>query len=358
MSEIIDFISRATTRLRLNREVFSEKSVPDSLSKVRIIPFFGDIKSEFILSSLILPHLFRKDYIIVCSFSGHWGIYQDNINEFWSISDGDAADAVRNPDNNTHEKLLLRYFENVSLPSEFVPPYFSDGFTSKYFNEFKDIEYNLPSIPSARISFGADNKPKILLSPTKYIHRWGQGREEQMILDDRFWEILVKKLIGSGYSPVLLQNYGTHDLSPKFSNDCFYVTEKNLLAVLAVMRACDCVLDVFNGLSRYALIARCPYIVLDERQRYFNTYDYILDDMCGKRIPKRFLFSFAPLVTGASSMISDSLLDKIEEFLPNLDRNNLPSTIQQTTCLTYDDVRKRQSQKIGSRLIKVPDLTL
>ena len=356
MAEIKDFISRAVERMRLKREVYSDKHIPDSLSKVRIIPFFGDIKSEFVLSTLLLHRLFPKDYLIVCSWPGHWGIYA-HIDEYWSPHDENVlSDLVRNHSNNSYEKLLLRYFENVSLPHEFVSPYYLGGFTSKYFNEFKDIEYVLPSVPSAKIGLAGD-KPRIILSPTKYIHRWGQGKEDRMLIDDRFWHELVKSLIKRGYSPVILQNYGTYDLSPKFAGECFFVAEQNILAVLGVMRACDCVLDVFNGLSRYALMARCPYLVCDERQRYFGTHDYVLDDMCGKRIPRSFVFSFAPLASGTSSLIIDALLNKLNEFVPILDRNTWPSTIQQTVYLSYDDVRKRRSQKVGMKFITVPKTT-
>ena len=364
MSEIRDFIGRAVDRMRLNREVFSDKQVPDSLSKVRIVPFFGDVKSEFVLATLLLHRLFPKDYLIVCSWPGHWGIYP-HINEYWSPKDENAlGDLVRhscgfdNKSLNVYERLLLRYFENVSLPHEFVLPYYSDGFSTKYFDELKDIEYVLPSIPSAKINFEGDrNKPKIFLSPTKYAYRWGQGREEKGLLEDRFWYDLTKSVIKNGYSPVVLQNYDTYDLSPKLAGQCFFTTEQNLLTILGVMRACDCVLDVFNGLSRYALMARCPYLVCDERQRYFGTHDYVLDDMCGKRIPRSFVFSFAPLASGTSSLIIDALLNKLNEFVPILDRNTWPSTIQQTVYLSYDDVRKRRSQKVGMKFITVPKTT-
>ena len=52
---------------------------------------------------------------------------------------------------------------------------------------------------------------------------------------------------------------------------CVFVEEHDILQVLdSFMRATGCVLDVFNGLSRLALLARCPYLCIDERSRYNN----------------------------------------------------------------------------------------
>ena len=366
MSEVRDFIGRAIERMHLKREVYAENQVPESLSKVRIVPFFGDIRSEFVLSTLLLHRLFPKDYLIVCSWPGHWGLYP-GIAEYWSPEDdlalGDLSRHLSYFNNERvgmYEKLLLRYFDNISLPSDFVPDYYSDGFTSKYFKEVADIEYVLPTIPSAKITLdgkmGRANS-RILLKPTKYINRWGVGREERFLVGEKFWEDLIRSLIKRDYVPIVVQDYSTYDLSVKFSSDCMFVSDSNLLVTLAVMRACDCVLDVFNGLSRYALIARCPYLACDERQRYFNTNDYILDDLCGKKIPKSFIFSFAPLAVGSTPIITEAIINRLDKFLPILDRDTWPSTTQQRVFLSYDTVRKRQSQRIGARFLRVPTPT-
>jgi hypothetical protein len=167
---------------------------------------------------------------------------------------------------------------------------------------------------------------------------------------------MIQALLEREYQPVVAQDYGTYDLSPDFATECLFISERNLLALLGVMRACDCVIDVFNGLSRYAMIARCPYLVCDERQRYFNSADYILDDLCGEDIPKTYLYSFAPAAEKSASLLVEAILNRLTEFIPTLDRDTWPSTVDVSKRLSYDRVRKREIQRVGARFITVPKI--
>jgi len=366
MSEVLDFIQRVIDRTGFTREVFVDRKLPLNLSRLRIIPFFGDSRSEFVLATLILPRLFPEDYTIVCSWPGHGGLYS-GISEYWSITDEDAlSDLARNLDgfNNfkagQYERLLLRYFDNVTTIDQLVPQYYLHGFGEMFFENFDKIEYHLPSLPS--VSLGWDDtaalnrKERIFLMPTKYITRWSnKGSSSQMFVEEKFWSNLVNKLLARDYMPILMQNYMTYDLSPEFASQCAYITERNILARLGVMRACDCVLDVFNGLSRYALAARCPYFICDERQRYFSTRDYILDDLCGSELPKGFLFSFAPMATtDAAERVNSAIVNRLYDFLLKVNRNSLPSTVECTQSLSYDNIRKREINRIGVRFISLP----
>jgi len=365
MSEVLDFINRVVERTHLKREMFADKRLPSSMRNLRIIPFFGDAKSEFVLSTMLLPRLFPNDYVIVCSWPGHFGIYS-GIGEFWSPQDdtalGDLARSVYGFGNtklNMYERLLLRYFDNVTVPTDFASDYYWKGFTSKYFAELHDIEYVLPAIPSVNMAWTNMHLSKnvsVFLTPSKFIHSWEQGREKRRILDVSFWKEMIQSLLEREYQPVVAQDYGTYDLSPDFATDCLFISERNLLALLGVMRACDCVIDVFNGLSRYAMIARCPYLVCDERQRYFNSADYILDDLCGEDIPNTYLFSFAPAAEKSASLLVEAILNRLTEFIPTLDRDAWPSTVDISKRLSYDKVRKREIQRIGARFITVPKI--
>lgn len=366
MSEVIDFIKRVIDKSQLNRELFSDRKTPSRFDDIRIIPFFGDVASEFIFSTMLGHRIFKHDYLIMCSWPGHSQIFE-GVDEYWSPKDvaslGDLhrhANGFLNSKSNIYERMLLRYFDRVTTPDEFVNDYYHQGFTSRYFKEFDDIEYILPAIPSANLSWHYKEHTGnlfIFLSPTKYIHRWVQGSSQKMLVEESFWIELISKLISKGFTPCLMQNYGTYDMSIEFNQKCMYITDQNIMANLALMRACDCVLDVFNGISRMALIARAPYFVCDERQRYFNTRDYILDDLCGKDLPHDCMYSFAPIASGKTTYrLVDAIVNRLMEWLPKLDKNDLPSTGRLVRRLSYDSVGRKEPQRIGVRFISVPKL--
>ena len=84
-----------------------------------------------------------------------------------------------------------------------------------------------------------------------------------------------------------------------------------------------------------------------------------IDDLCGKMIPMKYIFSFSTIITDgtASSWRQDifqSVWKKLEDFLPDLDRDRLPSTNESNELVSYGDlVRVRRKKKFGTRFIKV-----
>lgn len=367
MSEVLDFINRVLDKTKIKRELFSDNKAPETVHNLRVVPFFGDIKSEFLLSTTLLRKIFPNDYLVVYSWPGHYGIY-DQIDEFWSPQDENTleglARAVNGFDNDKgdlYERLLLRYFDKVSVPSDFVSKYYSKGFTSEYFKQFQKIEYNLPSIPSVNVSFPEgfeqDKSTTVLLSPVKFANHWQRGGESRLMLNVKFWNNLVGELLKYDIVPILIQNYSTFDLSPEWGAKCLYVTDSNLLSLLGLMRSCDCVLDIFNGYSRYALIARCPVLVCDERQRYFNTFDYILDDLFSEGIPQSRIFSFATIANHSGDFLFKSVTNRLLSFLKEINRDALPSTVELSKCLSYDKVKKRNNCRIGAKFIQVPKIS-
>jgi len=365
MSEVRDYIGRVIDRANLNREMFSDDALPSKFDKIMIIPFFGNMRSELVLSTLLLPRLFPDNYVIVLSWPGHSGLYT-GISEFWAIEDETAlSDLARHVEQGSnskavqYERLLLRYFDKVTTADCFAYDYFRNGFQEKYFEEFDKIEYSLPAIPSVNLGWDDakqhDQKPRICLMPTKYVTTWSPQGPTKLFVEEVFWTKLAEALLDNGYLPIIFQNYGTYDLSPTFNQTCAYITERNALAILGVMRACDCVLDIFNGLSRYALAARCPYFICDERQHYFGTKDYVLDDLCGYDIPKDVFFSFAPMTAGIElNQVVDAVINRLAVFLPTIDRNKLPSTLGGTEELAYERVRQLQLRRTGLRFFSMP----
>lgn len=366
MSNVVDFLNRAVTKLHITRERFIDDKVPTSFNSIKILPFFGDVKAEFVLSTLLAYRVFSNDYLILLSWPGHNGLY-DYVDEYWTISDLNTltdlhryAHNFNNTKAEMYDKMLMKYFDNVVDIKDIFSTYYHNGFTSKFLEQFTDIQYMLPSIPSANMAWGnnkSQQKKKVLICPSKYVYRYQNNVEVKIMMDELFWIKLTKHLLEKDIHPIIMQNYGTYDLSTEFGSDAFYLTDGNIMAILAVMRASNCVLDVFNGISRYALIARAPYFVCDERQRYFGTRDYILDDLCGVDIPKEFMYSFATVSNNSSyNLLSEAIVNRVCDFLDTVDYNDLPSTTQFQKQLSYDNVRKKEVRRIGARFISVPRL--
>lgn len=363
-----DYIGKALERSKLQRERFTQSKVPESLANLVVVPFFGDMRSEFIFSTLILNHFKQKNimsYLAVCSWPGHHGLYP-YADEYWSFPDEatlvdfcQSADGFKNEKANVCERILLRFFDQVrSVDMDIIPSYYNQGLTAQYLKECQDVLYSLPSVPSLPSHHGkniASLSKRIFVYPLKYACFWKHQKNDKVFIDENFWVTLCRKLLSNGYSPVILQNYRTHDISDAFRAGCAYVTESDLMAVMSVMRSCDCVLDIFSGVSRYAYVARAPVLICDERQRFADLKEFEIDDLCGRRIPRQYIFSFAPILEGDSrNILIDAILNKLDSFLPSINRDLLPSTLESSDKLSYSCVRKRQLKRIGARFIVPP----
>src|SRR5581483_5666112 len=146
-----------------------------------------------------------------------------------------------------------------------------------------------------------------------------------------------------------------HDVSADFTDKCVYTEEKDFGKVLSVMRATGCVLDLFTGISRYALAARCPFLAVDERARYAALREYEVDDLCGLSLPKQYIFSFPTIIEGGGPgtwdfNIIDNIMARLGKFLPELNRDDWPSTGETTEIVPYETVRRKKSKRIGTKL--------
>lgn len=374
MSDLISFIKRAAESTGFQRETFVEKNIPTHSSNILVFPFFGDIRSTFIMSSFLLKRYkeFRSTkYLILCSWPGYQGLFP-YVDEYWSIKDTSMINSLAFSANNfynasndytMYKRHLIENFENV-LTYEDLKPFYNNGFTPKFWDTFKEIKRFLPDVPSvSRLSGDFKNElsrkqgNKVIIFPAQHLRSWQRGQTDYMRVPKEFWGKLIERLLAEGLIPVVYQNYLTYDMSPEFTDKCIYIVPKDISQVLAAMRAVGCVIDIHSGISRLAIAARCPFIAVDERVRYDSHKDYEIDDLCCSAIPRQYYFHFSTmLMTGTTQDWNTSLIDnliiKINKFLPSLDRDQWMSTAESYEAVSYESVRKRHAKKYGIRFIK------
>lgn len=366
MSEFKDVIRRIVEKSKFKREKFDEVLLEKNYSNVIIVPFFGDSKSEFLFATTLLHKVLEKykdSYKIVCSWPGASYIYP-YVHEYWTIDDADMLLNLKknvngfSNDKNDIDKMFFRYFDHVLFGQELIADYYDqNGFTKKYFEVFNRINYRLPSVLSANISNIklSNNKKNILVYPNKYAKLWNSGRTTTTLTDEGFWRHLINSLLSKNLHPVVCHFYDTHDMRKYFNEKVSFIESPNLMYLLSVMRSSDCVLDVFSGISRYAIMARSPYFSCQERQCYFNCKEYEIEELFAKNIPKKVSFSFLPF-NGSTTFDQsvDLIINKLMEFLPNIDRNALPTSVEINSDLPYNEVRDRELKMLGLRII-LPD---
>lgn len=370
--EINSFLKRASDRNGFTRERYEERKIPTDMESLVIFPFFGDYRSLLLLSSWFL-HRYKEQraskYLILASWNGFAGMFP-YVNEYWSITDESQvkrfwqeSDGFKNNCDlfTIYKRNLNEFFRDVVDYKNVVEPYYNNGITQNFWDEYRYIKQFLPFVPSSAILNKEFNRElvvrsgyKIFIHPTQFVQSWNTGKVRYMSVNKEFWVELVKVLKKEGFVPVIWQNKITFDLSPEFNTECLYVVDKDISKVLSTMRSCNCVLDVFNGISRLAIVARSPFLALDERSRYFNLKEQEVDDLCGKGIPKDYIFTFANIVLSKRyDDLFEGLIKKLNNFLPNLDRENLPSTGENIETVLYDNVRKNRVKKIGTKFIKI-----
>ena len=377
MNSVVDFLKRTSERNGFNRDRFEERKIPTDFSNVCILPFFGDLRSTCILSSFLL-HRYRQEvkssrYFILASWPGFQGLFP-YVDEYWSITDNahiknfyEKSEGFLNKSdlNTVYTRNLNEFFRDVINVKD-LSAYYDDGLTSKFFDKFKEVKRFLPFISSsANLSrdFNKDlsNLPgfKVFVTPSIFFKTWNNGRSKNTRTKIDFWKNLVDYLLEKKYTPVIWNNYLTHDLSQeKYIGKCLFLNEIDISRVLSAMRATGFVLDVFNNVSKLSLLARCPYLCVDERSRYSNQKEYEIDDLF-PHIPKNYIYTFSTILNEGTKNswdndICNSIGNRIEEIIPVLDRDKWPSTGESFDTISYkDSVRKIKSKKMGTKFIQV-----
>ncbi len=368
---VVEFLKRAAEKTGYVRERYVDGNVPTNHSNIAVVMFYGDMRGEFLLSTLLLhriKELHKGKYLILCSYSGRSAMYP-YVDEYWGLQDEAVAkelSAASSGMNNGSERFvslersLHRYFADLIDLGQY-DKFYKDGFTKDFFEQFKYVVYNLPAIPSSRVELNRElaQRPgyKVLIHPCQTHRVWGRGKEETVKSNVEFWRVLANKLIDGGFLPVVYQNHNTYDLSRVMEGRCIYVTDRKMIDVMGAMRATGCVLDVYSGLSWMSSIARTPFVSCVDRKLYNNVKHWELDDLCNNYLPHRYIFGFPTIIErGFWGELADTISSKLSEFIPELNRDKWPSTAEQSVTVPYSLVQKRKIKKIGARFIKVPKL--
>jgi hypothetical protein len=374
MNNVFDFLRRSADRNNLRRERYEESKVPTDFANICVFPFFGDYRSLFILSSLLL-HKYKEQhkaskYLIVCSWPGFQSLFP-YVDEYWSPIDNgqikrfySMAEGFKNTSDmaTIYTRNLNEFFRDVADPN-ILKFYYENGCKQEL---LKNSKYFLPFVPSSSIlgkefakQLASKAGFKIFFSPTVYCKRWDSGRAKNYNVKKEFWTELVDKLLSNNYVPVVWQNELTYDLSQEYLDKCLFVNDRDVSKVLSAMRATGCVLDIFNEISRLAITARCPFLAVDERSRYNNLREYEIDDICASFLPKQYIFTFSTIITDGQVQnwrndILQNIIKRLDSFLPSLVRDEWPSTIETFNQFDYKDaVREIERKKLGTRLLKV-----
>ena len=370
-----EFLKRAAEKSGFIRESYDDSRVPTHHTNITVVPFFGDIRSSFILSSLLLNRYKEEvkgsKYFIVASWPGFRHLFP-YVDEYWSIANNAVIDEFYKDANGflNNGKYATLYNQNLNLfsleliyPSEFVK-YYDNGLTTEFWNKFKTVKRTFPSIPSVSIlgsSFVAELRKrlgrKIFIYPMKWYSKYNYGRLETRKMNRMVWSRLIKRLLSENFVPVICRNEFTFDLSEEFENQCMYISDRDMGNLMGVMRACDCVLDVFSGISRLALMARSPFLTIEDHNKYLGVKEYELDGLCGNDLPRQYIFSFPTIIDNTDSLdlnILDGIVARLDKFLPTLDAVTLPSTVGSVEEVSYDVVKKIKAKKLGTKFIKLP----
>ena len=238
MEKISNIINNFCNKYNIKRSSFIDKNLPTSLENVVVFIFFGDTRSSFILSSLLLRRIKEESkgskYFIMLSWPGNEGLYS-YVDEYWSIDDDLCLDKLANKANgfnneSSYYSLLLRclhewFYEIISYDD--LNSYYYNGLTQKFLDRFKNIKLSLPSINS--FSSLGDNATQIMskdlrvfIYPSKYYNYWQAGRPHKGFIGKDFWQETINFLLNNNYYPVIYKDLFSYDMSLDFPGKCYY----------------------------------------------------------------------------------------------------------------------------------------
>lgn len=370
--DVTDYLKRAAQRSGYKREYYIEKNVPTQPSNVVAIPFYGDIRSTFVLSSYLLhsyKDVFKDKYVILCSWPGMRSLFP-YVDEYWSIEDESVTKTLATEANNFYNgtnlatdltRGLIEVLDVVTAKD--LLTYYNNGFTKKYWDTFGKVKRFLPEIPSAskiasdfKIQMERKQGQKIIVYPATKMRSRQQGKTVSLPVSKDFWAALVERLLEEGYAPVIYQNWFTYDLSRDFTDRCIYLVPRSVSDVLAAFRYVGCVLDVHTGVSKLAIAARTPFISVMERQSFVEDKDYEIDDLSCDGLPKQYIFGFSTqLMVGGPSewkvSILDNIMVRLKEFSSTIKNGALPSTNESYEEVPYERIRQRKAKRLGTAFI-------
>lgn len=367
---IDSFLARAATRCGFSRERYEAQSVPNSSSPVVVLPFFGDMRAEVILACLVAHRYVSMHrpgcYLIVASWPGHAGFWP-YADEFWGLAEEPAvvqaycsAAGYRSGSSGVGNafRRLFEIFERC-IEVEDLERYYSAGFNSEFFSSFGDPIIVMPPVrplPAAiNKGLGKVMGNKVFISPARVATVYENGVLRPQPIDLAFWVGLVKRLVSDGYSPVVWQGARTHDVSALASDGCFYFATEDVGDALSAMRSCDVVVDCFGDLHRMAAMARCPYVVAQDRGKFVGLNDGELDDVLVENKRRKYFFTASSLLGSRDwGMIYDALMVHIEGVVSGDDRRSWPAAGERREVIPVARIRERRGAKFGIHFLKMP----
>ena len=377
MITVSDHLKKFVEQNNYVRERFEQRKIPTDFSNITVMSVFGDIKGMCVLSALLLQR-YREEcknskYFILLSWPGFQSLFP-YVDEYWSISEEsnlkkfyEQSEGLKNKSDfsTVVTRNLNEAFRDVINEKE-VLPFYKNGLTNSFFEKFTTTKRFMPFVPSSSILGKEFNRQlniksgyKVLIHPSVFVKQWKNGKSENVKAKKEFWTNLVDYLIKNDYCPVIWQNYLSYDISQEFVDRCVFVNDSNILNILATMRTVGCVLDVFNGISGFATLARCPFLAVNERSHFVNLKEYEFNDLCGFNLPKEYIFTFSTIITEGNSAgwnhdIFPTILNKLNNFIPSLNRDEWPTTGETSEIVSYNTLVKKQEQKkIGMKFIRV-----
>lgn len=369
-----EFLNKAADKSGFIRTTFQEKNVTTSLNEIVVLPFFGDIRSLVIASSILLKRIREETkgskYFILCSWQGFDSAFP-YVDEFWTFKDK-SKKLIKSSrgfinDSDVYVKYLRnlnQFFEEV-INADIFSEYYNEGLTQKMFDQFKHIKVYLPDISSTVILGNEFNRElnlksgkKIFLYPQTFIYGWKYGRQSILNASLNFWESLVQILLENGYIPIISQDNLTHDLSNKFVGKCIFLQNLNFQQTLSAMRSSDLVLDVFTSISRLALLARIPFVALEDRTYHSTLKEYEIDSLIASKVPKEYIFSFPNIVENCDeklwkNSLFDCIINRLESYFSIAKESvSVPGT-QSYEIVPYSEVKQKKIKKFGTRFIRV-----
>jgi hypothetical protein len=375
--EVASILKKASEKCRFDRSKFIQVDIPTTIDNVTVMVFFGDIRSMFILSAILLKR-YREEvkgskYFILCTWPGYEVLFPW-VNEYWGIHDVavfKSCFSVASSFNNDSSYALqfrkgLNHWFNDVVGVEELETYYNNGIKQEFWDRFKHVKRYLPSVSSSAILGPLFNKEiikksgyKVFISPSELIQKWHYDKIVNIKVARLFWKELVKELINSGITPVLHIGVNGYDISSDFLDKCIYLKDYDISKVLAAMRATGCVLDIFSGISRLAVAARTPYMYIDERVRHSGQKENEIEGLCcEKGLLREYIYSFPDVIVNGDistwkTSLFDLILSKLFKFLPILNRDTWPSPVESLEIVLYENVKQANLKKFGIQFMKV-----
>ena len=373
---VSDFLKITSNKLNFIREKYVENNIPTNFDKICVFFNLGDLRNTLAISSMLLPR-FRKEtkslrYFIVFGYAGLSSLYP-YADEYWSFNPDSFAkvyNSSSNYDNSSELKnIYLRHLnENFRevIKSDIFSETYNNFFLNKFWEKNKSIRIVLPQVMNSLVNDDAitirfnelKNKRKLFIFPNKTMQIIRKGNLIHQEIKQEFWVNLAERLLQNNVDLICVKHYLTHDISSNFTENknILFFNEKDVNKIMSLMRMSGITLDFFSGISRLSNIARVPFILVDERMRYFNHREYEFEDVIGSEaLSNERFFIFADLINVNNDLynnIAGNIISKIDKIL-NINNGVLYSEYTDKLS-SYQNVRHYQSKKMGLNFLKFP----